>query len=74
MAVHAEDALGCSGIAKVFYFPLAVATFETIRAESLITRQNSQIFYLVVAVAAAICAIVADERTVAEEEEIGIGV
>lgn len=72
MAGHAEYALRSSSISKIVDFPLAIATSETVCTEGLISCQYSQILDLVVAGAAAVGAIVADERPVAEQEEIGV--
>lgn len=69
---HTEYALRGSSIAKIVDFPLAIATSETVGTERLISCQYSQILDLVVACAAAVGAIVADERSVAEQKEIGI--
>ena len=74
MAVHAKDALRRSRIAKVLDLFLAIAAFEAVCAKSLVTSQYSQIFNLVVAGAAAVGAVVADQRPVAKEEEVRIGV
>lgn len=67
MAVHAKNPLRGSRVAKVLDLFLAVATFEAVGAEGLITRQYGQIFDLVAAAAAAVRAIVAYERSVTEE-------
>lgn len=74
MTGHTEYALRGSGIAKIIDLPLAIATSEAVCAECLISCQYSQIFDLVAARAAAVGAVVANERSVAEQEEIGIGV
>jgi hypothetical protein len=74
MTVHAKDALRRSCIAKVLDLFFAIAAFEAVCAESLVTSQNSQIFNLVSAAATAVGTIVADQRPVAEEEEVRIGV
>ena len=74
MAVHAKDALRRACIAEVLNLLLAIATLEAIRAESLITRQYCQIFDLISTAAAAVCAIVADQRPITEKEKVGIGV
>ena len=74
MTVHAKDALRRSRIAKVLDLFLAIAAFEAVCAESLITGQYSQIFNLVSTAATAVGAVVADQRPVAEEEEVRIGV
>jgi hypothetical protein len=72
MARHAEDALRRPRISKVLNLALAVAAAETGRAEGLVTRQDGQVFNLVAARAAAVCAVVADERAVTEQQEIGV--
>lgn len=74
MTVHAKDALRRSRIAKVLDLFLAIAAFEAVCAESLVTSQYSQIFNLVSAAATAVGAVVADQRPVAEEEEVRVGV
>jgi hypothetical protein len=74
MTVHAKDALRRSRIAKVFDLSLAIAAFEAVCAESLVTSQYSQIFNLVSAAATAVGAVIADQRPVAEEEEVRVGV
>jgi hypothetical protein len=74
MTVHAKDALRRSCIAKVLDLFLAIAAFEAVCAESLVTSQYSQIFNLVSAAATAVSAVVADQRPVAEEEEVRVGV
>lgn len=74
VAPHAEDALRRPGISKVFDLALAVAAAKAGRAESLIPGQDGKVFDLVPARAAAVSTIVADERAIAEEEEVGIGV
>ena len=74
MTVHAKDALRRSRIAKVLDLFLAIAAFEAVCAESLVTSQYGQIFNLVSAAATAVGAVVADQRPVAEEEEVRVGV
>lgn len=74
MTRHAKYALRGASVSQVVNLPLAVAAFEAVRAECLVTCEDGQVFYLVAAGAAAVCAVVADERAVAEEEEICIGV
>lgn len=66
MAAHAEDALRCPRVAQILDLPLAVATSETARTECLVTGQDGQILNLVVAGTAAVGAVVAYERAVAE--------
>lgn len=74
MAGHTEYALRRSSIPQVIYLPFTIATSEAVCAKCLIPCQYGQVFDLVVACAAAVCAIVADERSIAEQEEIGIRV
>ena len=72
MAVHTKDALRCSSIAKVLDLLLTISTLEAISAESLVTGQDGQIFNLIATVTAAVCAVVAYERAIAKQEEVGI--
>jgi hypothetical protein len=74
VTAHAKYALGRSRISEILNFALAVSTSETRRAERLVSREDGQILNLVAAGAAAVCAIVADEGAIAEEEEVRIGV
>lgn len=74
MARHAEDTLRGTCIAQVLDFALAVAASEAVGAKCLVARQNGQVLDLVAAVVAAVCTVVADQRAVAEEEQIRIRV
>jgi len=74
VTLHAEDALRRARITQVFDFTLAIAAFETVCAERLVARENCKVFDFVAAGAAAVCAIVADQRAIAEEKQICVGV
>jgi hypothetical protein len=74
VAGHAEDALRCAGIAQVLDLALAVTAPEAVRAEGLVAGQDGQIFDLVAAVVAAVCAVVAYQGAVAEQEQVGVRV
>jgi len=74
MARHAKYALRRARISKVFDLPPAVPAAETAGAIGLITGQDGQVFDLVAAGTAAVGAVVADERAVAEQEEVGVRV
>lgn len=74
MASHAEDALCCTCITQIFDLAFAVSTTEACGAKGLISGQNGEIFDFVVARVASICTIIAYERAVAEEQEVGVGV
>jgi hypothetical protein len=74
VAVHAKDAVGRPGIAQVLNLPFAVPTAEASRAEGLITSQDGKVLDLVPAGTAAIGAVVADERAIAEKEQIRVRV
>lgn len=74
MTFHAEDALGRSRIAKILDLPLAVPAFEAISTECLIPCEDGQILDLISARTTTICAIVADEGSIAKKEEIRIRV
>jgi hypothetical protein len=67
VAAHTEYALGSACISKVFDFAFAVATTKTCGTKRLLPSKDSQVFNLIAAGAAAICAVVADERSIAEE-------
>jgi len=66
MTRHAEYALRCSCISKVFNLSLAIPAAETAGAKGLITSQDCQVFDLVATGTATVGAVVADERAVAE--------
>lgn len=66
MALHTEDTLRCPRIAQVLDLLLAVPALEALGAKSLVAGQDGQILDLVRARAAAVRAIAADQRAVAE--------
>ena len=66
MTAHTEYALRCARIAQVLNLPLAIPASKTTRAECLITRKDCQVFDLVAARVAAVGAVVADKRSIAE--------
>lgn len=74
VARHAEDALRGAGIAQVLNLALAVAAAEAVGAEGLVARQNGQVLDLVAAVVAAVCAVVAYQRAVAEQQQVCVRV
>lgn len=74
MAAHAKYALRRSCISEVLDLPFAVPASEARRAEGLVPCEDSQILDFISAGTAAVCAIVADEGAIAEEEEVCIGV
>lgn len=74
MTAHAEDALGGPRIAEVLDLALAVAASEAARAEGLVAGEDGEILNLVVAGAAAVRAVVADEGAVAEQQEVRVRV
>ena len=61
MALHTEDALRSPCVSEVLDLLLAVPTFEAVRTEGLVSRENGKVFNLVAAVTAAVCTVVADE-------------
>lgn len=67
MAAHAKYALGSACISKVFDFAFTVATTETCGTKRLLPSKDGQVFNLIAAGAAAVCAVVADERPIAKE-------
>ena len=74
MAVHAKDAVRRPGIAQILNLPLAVPTAEAGCAKGLVSGQDGEVFNLIIASATAVGAVVADERTIAEEEEVRVRV
>jgi hypothetical protein len=74
VAVHTEHALGGPCIAQVLDLLFAVPTSKAAGTVGLVTREDGQVLDLVAAGAAAIGAAVADERAIAKEEEVRIGV
>jgi hypothetical protein len=74
VARHAEDTLRGACIAQVLDLALAVAAAEAIGTEGLVARQDGQVLDLVAAVVAAVCAVVAYQRAVAEQQEVRIRV
>jgi hypothetical protein len=74
VAGHAEDALGGASVAEVFNLAPAVAAAETVCAESLVAGQDCQVLDLVAAVIAAVCAVVANQGAVAEEQQVCVRV
>ena len=74
MARHAEDALRGAGIAQVLDLALAVPAPETVRTEGLVAGQDGQVLDLVAAVVAAVGAVVAYQRAVAEQQQVRVRV
>jgi hypothetical protein len=74
VARHAEDALRRAGIAQILDLALAVAAAEAVGAKGLVARQDGQVLDLVAAVVAAICAVVAYQRAVAEQQQVRVRV
>ena len=74
MTVHAKYPLRRPGIAKILDLLFTVPTFEAGGTEGLVSGENRQVFDLVAAGAAAVCAVVANEGTITEEEKVCVGV
>ena len=74
MTLHAKYPLRGSGILEILNLLFTVPTSKTRCTERLISRQDGKILDLVPASTTTICTIVADERPVAEEKKICIGV
>lgn len=74
MTIHAKDSLACARITQVLNLPLAVPALEAGGAKGLVAGEDGEVFDLVAARAAAICAVVANEGSVAQQEEVGIGI
>lgn len=67
MAVHTEHALASARISQILDLLLAVPAAKASRAISLVAGKNGEILDLVATGAATICAVVTDERAIAEE-------
>jgi hypothetical protein len=74
MTCHAEDALGCPRIAEVLNLSLAVPAAKASGAECLLACEDGQVLNLIVASTTAVCAVVAYQRSVTEQEQVRIGV
>lgn len=74
MAFHTENSLGSPSIFEVLYLLLAITTFEACCAKSLVARENRKVLDLVPTDAAAVSAIIADERAVAKKKKVCVGV
>ena len=61
VAVHTEDALRGSRISQVLNLSLAVTALEASRTKGLVAGQYGKVLDLVAAVAAAVCAVVANQ-------------
>lgn len=74
MALHTKYSLRSPGVFEVLDLLLAIPTFEAGCAKSLVARENCQVLDLVAADTTAIGTIIADERAIAEEEEVCVGI
>ena len=74
MARHAENTLRGTGISKVLNLALAVPAPEAVGTEGLVSSENGQVLNLVAAVVAAVCAVIAYQGPIAEEQEVGVGI
>jgi hypothetical protein len=74
MTGHAEDTLRSAGIAQVLDLALAIPAPEAVGTEGLVAGQDGEILDLVAAVVAAICAVVAYQGAVAEEQQVRVRV
>lgn len=74
MTAHAENTLRGTRIAKIIDLPFTAATSKAAGAKCLIAGENGQILNLVSARAATVCTIVANERAVAEQEQVRVRV
>lgn len=72
MTFHAENTLRSARIAQVLDLSFAVSASEALSAESLVSRQNSQVLDLVVAGATTVCAVTAYKRSITQKEEVRV--
>ena len=74
MAFHTEYPLRSPRITQILNLFLAIPAPKATGTKSMISGEDSQILNLVPTRSAAVCTIIADERTITKEEEICIGV
>jgi len=74
VAFHTKDTLRRSSVLQIFNLFLAIPTLEARRAEGLVSREDRQILDLIAADTATVGAIITNERSISEQEEIGIRV
>jgi hypothetical protein len=74
MTGHTKYPLRCSSVAQVFDLSLAIPAPEACRAKCQVSGEYGEIFNLVPAGVAAVCAVIANKRSVAQEQEVGVGV
>lgn len=74
MAFHTKDALRRPGIFEVFNLLLAIPTAEAGGTKGLIAGEDGKILNFVPTRTATVGAIVANERAVAQEEQVGVGI
>lgn len=74
MTRHAKDTLRRAGISQVLNLALAIPASEAVCTKGLVAGQDGQVFDFVAAVVAAVCTVVADERAVAEKQQICVGI
>lgn len=67
MAVHTEYTLRGSSIAQILDLPFAVPASEALCAESLLARQDGEVFDLVPTRTAAVRAVAANQRPISQE-------
>lgn len=73
MAAHAEYPLGCPCIPQILDLPLTIPTAETGLTEGLIPSEDGEVFDFITAGTAAVRAVVADEGSIAKQEEVCVG-
>jgi hypothetical protein len=74
VTVHAKDTLRRPRISQILDLSLAIAALEAIRTKGLVARQDGQVFNLIPTITATVGAIVAYEGSVAQEQEVCIGI
>lgn len=74
MAIHTEYTLRGPRVTEILDLFLAVATFKTTSAKGLFTGYNGNVVNLGAARAAAISTVSAHEGTIADHEEIYVGI
>jgi hypothetical protein len=74
MTTHAENPLRSSCVSKILNLALAIPAAKAGGAEGLVSGKNCQVFNLISTRTTAVCAVIADERSITEKQEIRVRV
>ena len=74
VTIHTEHTLRCSRVSQILYPLLTIPTPEASGAVCMISCENGEILYFVSTSTAAVCAIITDQWTISQEQQICIGI